>query len=391
MSLPPSARRQRSRQQLLDVLTNHPEGVARGYLSSSTGLSRSAVAEGVQDLLAAGRVVEQRGDVRSPRGPRGRPSTLLVPATPPGVVVGVDIGHTHIAVAVAQTDGQVLAEQREALDVDDRSGAALDAAAQLVHSLVTDHDMLMTDVLGIAAGIPCPLDLTTGRTCPLGDHPTWAGLNAGEELARRIGRPVHVNNDAEMGAHGERRFGAARGCRDFIYVKASHGIGAALVLNGEVYRGATGAAGEIGHVQLAGARGLCRCGNLGCLETVVSITEVHREFDELRLPGLAYRAGGSLAAISANPVAARIITEGGRVLGRVLADLCTFLNPAAIILGGELGTSGQPLLSGVQESIHRYALSPSAHAVEIRIAQLGLRSELMGAVSQAIQQALIRA
>jgi len=118
-----------------------------------------------------------------------------------------------------------------------------------------------------------------------------------------------VNNDAEMGAHGERRFGAARGCRDFIYVKASHGIGAALVLNGEVYRGATGAAGEIGHVQLAGARGLCRCGNLGCLETVVSITEVHREFDELRLPGLAYRAGGSLAAISVNPVAARIITE----------------------------------------------------------------------------------
>lgn len=391
MSLPPSARRQRSRQQLLDVLTNHPEGVARGYLSSSTGLSRSAVAEGVQDLLAAGRVVEQRGDVRSPRGPRGRPSTLLVPATPPGVVVGVDIGHTHIAVAVAQTDGQVLAEQREALDVDDRSGAALDAAAQLVHSLVTDHDMLMTDVLGIAAGIPCPLDLTTGRTCPLGDHPTWAGLDAGEELARRIGRPVHVNNDAEMGAHGERRFGAARGCRDFIYVKASHGIGAALVLNGEVYRGATGAAGEIGHVQLAGARGLCRCGNLGCLETVVSITEVHREFDELRLPGLAHRAGGSLAAISVTPVAARILTENGRVLGRVLADLCTFLNPAAIILGGELATSGQPLLSGVQESVHRYALAPAAQAVDIRIAQLGLRSELMGAVAQAIQHALIRA
>ena len=81
MSLPPSARRQRSRKQLLDVLTNHPEGVARVYLSSTTGLSRSAVAEGVQDLLAAELVVEQPGDVRSPRGPRGRPSTLLVPVT----------------------------------------------------------------------------------------------------------------------------------------------------------------------------------------------------------------------------------------------------------------------------------------------------------------------
>jgi predicted NBD/HSP70 family sugar kinase len=103
-----------------------------------------------------------------------------------------------------------------------------------------------------------------------------------------------------------------------------------------------------------------------------------------------YGAGGSLTAISVNPVAARIITESGRVLGRVLADLCTFLNPAAIILGGELGTSGRPLLSGVQESVHRYALSPTAHAVDIRIAQLGVRSELLGAVSQAIEQALIR-
>jgi predicted NBD/HSP70 family sugar kinase len=315
---------------------------------------------------------------------------LLVPATPRGAVVGIDIGHTHIAVAIARTDGQVLAEQREAFDVDDRSGAALDAAAQLVQSLVADHDMLMADVLSIAAGIPCPLELTTGRTSPLGDHPTWAGLDAGEELARRIGQPVHVSNDAEMGAHGERRFGAARGCRDFIYVKASHGIGAGLVLNGQVYRGATGAAGEIGHVQLTGAHGLCRCGNLGCLETVVSITELHRQFAELRLPGMPYGAGGSLTAISVNPVAARIITESGRVLGRVLADLCTFLNPAAIILGGELGTSGQPLLSGVQESVHRYALSPTAHAVDIRIAQLGVRSELLGAVSQAIEQALIR-
>jgi predicted NBD/HSP70 family sugar kinase len=365
--------------------------VTRGYLSSVTGLSRSAVAEGVQDLLPAGLVVEQRGDGRGPSSARGRPSALLVPAAPDGSVVGIDVGHTHVAVAVARTDGRVLAERRELLDVDDSSGTALDSAAQLVHDLLAEGGIAKADVLGVAAGVPCPLEPTSGRTRPLGDHPTWADLDTSEELARRIGRPVHVDNDAEMGAYGERRFGAARGCRDFVYVKASHGIGAGLVLNGEVYRGATGAAGEIGHVQLPGAHGVCSCGNRGCLETVISITEVHRQLAELRLPGLPPSTDGSLTAISANPVAARIITESGRVLGRVLADLCNCLNPAAIILGGELATAGQPLLSGVQESVRRHAVAPTTHAVDIRIAQLGLRSELMGAVSQAIQHSLARA
>ncbi len=306
-------------------------------------------------------------------------------------MVGIDFGHTHIAVAVARTDGRVLAERREPLDVDDSSGAALDSAAKLIHDLLAESGIAMAGVLSIAAGVPCPVDPTSGRTRPLGDHPTWADLDAGEELARRIARPVHVDNDAEMGAYGERRFGAARGCRDFVYVKASHGIGAGLVLNGQVYRGANGAAGEIGHVQLPGAHGVCSCGNRGCLETVISITEVRRQLAELRLPGLPHSTDGSLTAISANPVAARVITESGRVLGRVLADLCSCLNPATIILGGELGTAGQPLLSGVQESVLRHALAPTAHAVDIRIAQLGLRSELMGAVSQAIQRSLVEA
>lgn len=388
----PSARRQRSRQQLLEIIRGHPGGVTRGYLSAVTGLSRSAVAEGVQDLLPGGLVIEQRDHGGSSRS-RGRPSSLLVPAAPSGAVVGIDLGHTHLAVAVARTDGELLAEQRESFDVDDRAEAAVEVAARLAGSLVAYSGLTMGDVLGVAAGIPCPLNSVSGRTRPLGDHPSWSDFDVREELSRRLERPVRVANDAEMGAHGERRFGAARGCRDFLYVKASHGLGAGLVLNGEVYRGATGAAGEIGHIQLPGAQGLCRCGNRGCLETVVSITALHHQLAELRLPGLTAGSDGpltSLGSLGVNPVAARIVTEGGRVLGRVLAELCNCLNPAAIVIGGELGTAGQPLLEGVRESIHHYALSASAHAVDIRTAQLGLRSELMGAVSQAIEYALIQ-
>ena len=386
----PSSRRQRSRQQLLEIIRSHPGGVTRSYLSALTGLSRSAVAEGVQDLLPGGLVVEQHHHGRGPTRSRGRPSSLLLPAAPIGVVAGIDLGHTHIAVAIARTDGELLAEQRESFDVENRARPAVGAAARLVEELVAYSGLTMADLLGVAAGVPCPLDPASGRTRPLGDHPTWSDFDVTEELSGRLGRPVQVANDAEMGAHGERRFGAARGCRDFIYVKASHGLGAGLVLNGEIYRGASGAAGEIGHIQLQGAQGLCRCGSRGCLETVVSITALRHQLEELRIPGIPSGSDGPLTSLGVSPVAARIVTEGGRVLGRVLAELCNCLNPAAIVIGGELGTAGQPLLEGVRESIHHYAISATARVVEIRTAQLGLRSELMGAVAQAIEQVLVQ-
>ena len=215
----------------------------------------------------------------------------------------------------------------------------------------------------------------------------WVDIAPDAELERRIGRPVQVANDADMGARGELRFGAARGCRDFMYVKASHGIGAGLVLGGETYRGAVGVTGEIGHTQVAGAGNLCRCGNRGCLETVVSITEFRRQLAEAQVEATADDEP-ALTAISGDPVAARLLAETGRTLGRVLADLCNCLNPARIVLGGELGAVGEPFARGVRESIDRSAQPAVAEAVEIRTAQLGLRSELLGAVATAARRTL---
>jgi predicted NBD/HSP70 family sugar kinase len=190
-----------------------------------------------------------------------------------------------------------------------------------------------------------------------------------------------------MGAQGELRFGGARGYRNFIYVKASHGIGAGLVLNGETYHGGLGIAGEIGHTQLPDADNWCRCGNRGCLEAVVSISEVRRQLAHVRPETAGDEPDRSLARIGTDPVAGRVIAAAGRTLGRVLADLCNALNPEAIILGGELGTAGAPLLLGVRDSIDRYAQPAAAHSVNVRSADLGLRSELMGAIATAIQHA----
>ena len=215
----------------------------------------------------------------------------------------------------------------------------------------------------------------------------WVGLDPEYELSRRLGRNVSVGNDADMGAQGELRFGSARGCRDFLYVKASQGIGAGLVLNGDTYRGSNGLAGEIGHTQLPGATNWCRCGNQGCLETVVSITQVRRQLEHIKVQCPSPGGDESLASIAGDPIAERVVTEAGRTLGRVLAELCNCLNPAAIILGGQLGTAGRPFVAGVRESLDRHAQPAIAQAVDVRTAELGLRSGLMGTIAQALRNA----
>jgi hypothetical protein len=235
-----SPRRRRTRHLLLAAIREHA-GVTRGELSQLTGLSRSATAEGVQDLLVQHLIAERRTDHGLGRG---RPSTLLFPNAPEGFVGAVDFGHSHVFAAVADTRGRILAENGQPADVDQQATDALDAAANLLERCLTDAGLAASDLVGVAAGIPCPLDATTGVVRSPTILAAWVDLDPARELATRVGRPVYVDNDANMGARGEQRFGAARGCRDFIYVKASHGIGAGLVLAGETYRGTLGIAGE---------------------------------------------------------------------------------------------------------------------------------------------------
>lgn len=269
-----SPRRQRTRRLVLGAIREH-SGVTRVQLTRLTGLSRSATAEAVQDLLAQGLVTERRTD---PTAGRGRPSTLLFPNAPPdGFVGAVDFGHSHVFAAVADTSGQILAEHCRSIDVDHRATDALDTAADLLARGLQETGLAAPDLASVAAGIPCPLDGNTGIVRSPTILAAWVDLDPARELAIRIGHPVHVDNDANMELGGSSASAPPGGCRNFIYVKASHGIGAGLVLGGQTYRGTLGIAGEIGHTQLPEVTTLCRCGNRGCLETVVSIAEVRRQ------------------------------------------------------------------------------------------------------------------
>ena len=381
---PALARHQRTPALLLATIRDLG-GVTRADLSRLTGLSRSAVAHAVAALLADGLIAE-REPGGGHAGQRGRPATLLTPSRPPGHVVGIDFGHAHIGVAIADTTGDVLAESRLGADVDHHADEVLDMSARMTRDLLSQAGVPLSQVIAVVAGIPGPVDPRTRALCPPAILAAWAGRDAGHELASRLGLQVEVANDADLGALGELRYGAGRGRRDFVYVKASHGVGAGLVLGGRIYRGAAGIAGEIGHTSLPDATEWCRCGNRGCLETVVSLGPLSRRLARIGIPPAAGGAGWPASRLQENALAVRVLTEAGRILGRALADLCNCLNPEAVILGGEIGTAGPPLVAGVRESIDRYAQPAAAEAVQVLAAGLGARSELMGAVALAAGQ-----
>ena len=354
------------------------EGSAsRADLMRITGLSRTTITSLLATLLERGMVIES--EVEAQRQGRGRPPALLRLAPKAGAVLGVDFGHRHLRVAVADLSSTVLAERRADVDVDTAAELALDLATRMVTEVLEEAGLTIDRVVAAGMGLPGPIDRRTGRVRSSVILPAWSGLDAAEQLARRLGVPVDVDNDANLGALAEFTFGAARGLDDVIYVKVSSGIGAGIILGGRLHRGVTGNAGEIGHVEVRADGVVCRCGNRGCLETVASgsallgvLRPVHG--DALTLAGML-----ELAA-AGDPGTLRVINDAGRAIGHALGDLCNSLNPGAIVVGGDLSAAGAPLLDGIREAVDRHAQPGAAEAVTVIRSVLGERAEMLGAL-----------
>jgi predicted NBD/HSP70 family sugar kinase len=354
---------------------------SRTDLARMTGISRSTVATLVSDLQARGLIVEQANARATPLG-RGRPPVLLRLDAAAGSALGIDFGHSHVRVAVADLSSTVLAERYVEIDVDAVPEDALDAAAELAEGVLADAGVERSRVIGAGMALSAPIDRHRGV---VGSTvlPNWAGIQAGEELSRRLEIPVELDNDANLGALAEVSFGAGRGLADVIYVMMSSGVGAGLVLGGRLYHGATGIAGELGHVQVRHEGAVCRCGSRGCLETVASTGALLSLLRPTHGPDLTQRE--MLDLVAAGDLAARrVVNDAGRAVGRAVADLCNFLNPAAIVVGGDLSVAGDALLDGVREEIDRYSLPGAAEAVEVRAGILGERAEVLGALAVVI-------
>ena len=206
-------------------------------------------------------------------------------------------------------------------------------------------------------------------------------------MRSRLDRPTVVDNDANLGALAEVRYGAARGCDHAAYIKVSHGVGAGLIVDGRVFRGRAGTAGEIGHVTIDENGPVCRCGNRGCLETLVASHVVIGLLAPSRGPDLSI---ADIVAMAERGDAAciRVLADTGRHVGVAAASLCNLVNPERLVIGGELALAGELLLGPMREVVGRYAVPSAVRSLDIRVAELGPRAQVLGAVALGLRSAL---
>ena len=360
--------------------------ISRAEIARRTGLSRSTVSSLVSDLQADGLVVErpEPGSAFGDQG--GRPPILLSFDASAGAAVGIDFGHSHLRVAVSDLAGAILAERERPLDTDHEAQEGLDAAAGLVEDTLADAGVERGRVIGAGMGLPGPINQDDGLVGSSAILPGWIGVAAGAEMRARLDLPVMVDNDANLGALAEAAFGAGRDAGDLIYLKVSSGIGAGLILNGRLYRGSAGLAGELGHVLVDPEGLVCRCGNRGCLETLAAsgaLVELLR-----RSHGEDLTVAGMLAAARAGDLGCRrVIADAGRAIGQAVATLLNVLNPDLIVVGGDLAAAGDLLLEGVRESVGRAALPEAARTARVVAGVLGDRAQVLGALALVVSEA----
>ena len=353
--------------------------LTQAEIARTTGLSAATVSNIVRELRDNGTVQV------TPTSSGGRRARSVALSGDAGIVVGVDFGHSHLRVAVGNLAHQVLAEQSEPIDVDASASQGFDRAEQLVARLVESTGIDRDKVLGVGLGVPGPIDVESGTLGSTAILPGWSGINPRQELTDRLGVPVQVDNDANLGALGELVWGGGRGVKDLAYIKVASGVGAGLVVDGRIYRGPGGTAGEIGHITLDESGPVCRCGNRGCLETFTAARYVLELLRGSHGEGLTIPKMVQLGR-EGDPGCRRVIGDVGRHIGMGVASLCNILNPSRVVLGGDLAEAGELVLGPIRESVSRYAIPSAAQRLSVVPGALGARAEVLGALALVLSE-----
>ncbi|WP_213455108.1 ROK family protein [Rhizomonospora bruguierae] len=359
--------------------------VSRAELADRLEMPRPRLLAEVERLVGAGYAAE--AGLAASRG--GRRSTL-VELSPKLRLGAVDLGVTSIDIEVTNGRLEPLAAYSEPADIRQGPKAILHRVTELLAKAKVDGAYERLDAIGI--GVPGPVSFRDGVPVSPPIMPGWDRFPVRELLTRELGCPAVVDNDVNIMAVGERHGGVAHSVDDFLYVKIGTGIGCGIYLSGEVYRGTDGCAGDIGHIQVDTHGPVCSCGNVGCLEALFSGAALAK--DALA----AARSGGSPAlaerlanagTVTARDVAQgamegdvtciRLIRDGGRQVGAVLAGLVSFANPSMIVIGGGLAQLGHILLAEIRSVVYRRSLPLATGNLPVVLSELGPRAGVAGA------------
>ncbi len=316
------------------------------------------------------------------------------------LVLGIDLGGTKILSAVSDSEGKMLSHDHGITPAVKGTEAVIQSITESAHRALEQARVDISRLDAIGVGAPGLSNPETGILFTSPNLPGWRDVPLRDILEDKLGKKTFLINDANAAALGEFYFGAARGARNFVYVTISTGIGGGIVIDGKIYTGALGAAGEVGHMTIDDKGPLCNCGNRGCWETLASGTALAREARHRIKQGVKTRildrADGDIekvtaqvihaAAVQGDSLAKELITQTGYYVGVGLANLINIFNPELIVIGGGLSNMGDLLLGPARKVAEERAFKIAFRAVRLAPAQLERDSGVLGAAAFALQE-----
>ncbi|WP_093162257.1 ROK family protein [Variovorax sp. YR216] len=381
--------------QLLEA-TFWSAGNSRHGMAELLGFSKSKANALIAGLVEQG-LLSEAGLQRSTGG--RRPESLQLHAGL-GVLVGVDIGATSLDVAVLAPDLTVLEHHAEPADVREGPGVVLARVRGLIRELLARAGFGARHVLGIGIGVPGPVNFEIGQLVNPPLMPAWDSFSIRDYLREDYAAPVFVDNDVNLMALGE-LWRLKRSLPNFLVIKVGTGIGCGIVCHGEVYRGAAGSAGDVGHICVDQEGPRCHCGNLGCVEAMAAGPAITRmavqaaEAGESAALAECLRTQGRIEAIdvgqasrAGDAAANAIVQRAGNLIGQMLASIVNFFNPSHVFIGGGITRIGPLFLAAVRQSVYQRSLALSTRHLEIQYTPLEGQAGLIGAGVLAMQETL---
>ncbi len=367
---------------LLAVIRSH-DGLTRADIAARTGLSRTAVTSRIAALQDRNLVTEVEDGVST----GGRPPTTLAFNVDAGVVLAAAIGRSRVQLAVCDLAAGVLAVDGLEQNTDVGPHTVVPLAAERLTQLLASLDRRPAEVLGVGVSIPGTVDAERGCSRSALMMPGWDGVELAPFFAELTDAPVLVDNDTNVMvlAEGHGRLGK---CNDLLLLKASTGLGAGIRAGGALQRGALGAAGEIGHTKTVAADGMpCRCGETGCVEAVAGGWAL---VQQLRARGreVAHVRDVVTLSLEGDSEARRLIRTAGRHIGEVLAGAVNLLNPAVVVVGGDMAPAYDDFVAGVRETLYGGAIAVATRGLEILPTEFGDRSGVIGSATLAVDHVL---
>jgi len=371
-------------------------GVSRYELSHRLVYSKSKTNSLVASLIDLG-LLDEIGLLNSNGGRRAETLQL---SSGLGVLLCLDLGATSLDLAVMKPNLTVLARIAEPLDVRRGPGDVMSRVRVLMRQMLAECGVTNKQVIGIGVGVPGPIDFESGQLVNPPLMPNWDGFSIRDYLREEYSAPVFVDNDANLMALGE-LWRLQRSLQNFLVIKVGTGIGCGIVCHGEVYRGANGSAGDVGHICVDTAGPRCHCGNFGCVETMAAGPAISRLATEAAVSGesdllAAWLAEKGIitpedvgqASRNGDAAANRIIQHTGNLIGQMLASVVNFFNPSHVFISGGITRIGPLFLASVRQSVYQRSLALSTRHLEIQYTPLAEQAGLVGAGVLAMQETL---